>query len=64
VNGYSVLWCEKGIDISSNETPELNINDYTFLADFMDDECTKELWPHLACKSVKEWDEYFNGMFV
>lgn len=64
IKEYSVLWCEKGIDFSPIESPELNIDDYVFLADFMDDECSKEFWPHLSCKSGKEWDEYFNSMFI
>jgi len=41
---FAVYWCEKGSD-SDNEFQNMNLNDYSFLAEFIDPEEGKLLWP-------------------
>mmetsp|Transcript_38752 Transcript_38752/g.66518 ORF Transcript_38752/g.66518 Transcript_38752/m.66518 type:complete len:189 (-) Transcript_38752:36-602(-) len=45
-NPMTVFWCEKGADF--NEPKEdLQLQDYSFLAEFMDASEAKQLWPEL-----------------
>ena len=41
---FAVYWCEKGSD-SDNEFQDMDINDYSFLAEFIEPEEGKLLWP-------------------
>ena len=69
-SGYSVtiFWCEKGLDGDSFDE-ELNIEDYTFLAKFMNESLCRELWPQLRmCGSFDtsyntvKWEGYLPNL--
>ena len=42
---YVVYWCEKGADLL--EQPELQIEDFSFLSKFMNEDLSKLFWPNV-----------------
>ena len=67
-NVLTIFWCEKGLDNDYPDDNELNIEDYTFLAKFMNESLCRELWPQLRmCGSFDttyntlKWEGYLNA---
>ena len=52
----AVYWCEKGADLT--EEPELALEEYSFLSEYMSEEDSKQLWPELPIFTTlsTEWE--------
>ena len=65
-SNITIFWCEKGADSNINtpsqtkeQQPSLDINEFSFLADFMDPIEGQRIWPSLPMYSMPteiEWD--------